>query len=263
MTRGPLLPGMTTRRGDREPPTRRAVLAGTGALTLSALAGCLRGSGAGGTDGDAAGGSPTAGGSSDDVTTTEETQTLENHPAAAGLADQPYRGPDPFEAEAVIVDFSDPSCPTCRRFEEDVVPRITSELVDPGRAAFVFRVYPVIYPWGEPATQALESTYARDEDAFWSLKDFYYAEQSSFDETNVLSRTREHLAAETNLDADAVVDDAEAKAHDAAVQSDLTAGMEAGAGRTTPHLFLFRDGEFRTKAAGSVSYSVIENALGL
>ena len=261
---------MTTQSGRDAGLSRRAVLAGTGALSLAAVAGCLGGgatssgggSGDGGSAGDGMGGSGGDSGSGA-TTTTSDAQTLENHPAAAGIEDQPLLGPDPFEAEAVIVDFSDPSCPTCRRFEEDVVPRIESELVDPGRAAFVFRGYPVIYPWGEPATQALESTYARSADAFWALKDFYYAEQSSFDTDNVLSRTGEFLAENTDLDADGVVADAESEAHGDAVQADLDAGQAAGAGRTTPHLFLFRDGRFVTKAAGGVSYSVISNALGL
>ena len=141
-------------------------------------------------------------------------------------------------------------------------PQIETELVASGTASFVFRGYPIIYPWGEPATQALESTYARDPDAFWALKDHYYAEQSSFDSDNVLERTRTFLNAETDLDADAVVSDAESESHGAAVQADLDAGMAAGAGRTTPHLFLFKDGEYITKAAGSVSFSVVTNALG-
>lgn len=240
-------------------PSRRRVLLGTGALALGSIAGCS-GSGDGGGGNGGGGGYGGGGGGSSGSTTTAE--TLESHPAASGLADQPTRGPDPSEAEAVIVDFSDPSCPRCRAFEEQVFPQIESELVATGTASFVFRGYPVIYPWGEPATQALESTYARDADAFWALKDYYYAEQSTFDTDNVLDRTRAFLADNTDLDAEAVVSDAESAAHGAAVQADLDAGMAAGAGRTTPHLFLFKDGEYVTKAAGSVSFSVVANALG-
>ena len=197
------------------------------------------------------------------TTTDGGARGLEDHPAAAGLGNQPVLGPDPVEAEAVIVAFEDPSCPRCAAFETQTVPKIESELVASGRASFVFRGYPVIYPWGKPATQALESTFARDADAHWALADHYFAEQSSFDESNVLDRTEAFLGKETDVDAGAVVADAEAEEHDAAVQSDLSAGMEAGAGRTTPTVFLFADGEYRTKAAGSVSYSVVKNALGL
>ena len=223
--------------------TRRSVLAGAGALGTAALAGCL--GGAGGAENDAA------------------ATPLEAHPAAAGLADQPLKGPAPADAEAVIVAFEDPSCTRCRAFEEATVPRIEAELVDPGRATLAFRGYPVIYPWGEPATHALEATFAQDAGAFWALKDHYYAEQPSFDTSNTLELTREFLAAETDVDADAVVAAVEAGETDAAVQADLDAGQNAGAGRTTPHVFLFRDGRYVSKAAGSVSFSVVRNALGL
>ncbi|MDZ7701958.1 MAG: thioredoxin domain-containing protein [Halobacteriales archaeon] len=230
-------------RSDAVP--RRAVLAGAGALAATALAGCL-GGGSGGGEGTADGGTPIA-----------------DHPAAAGLADQPLKGPDPFESDAVIIAFEDPSCTRCRAFERNTVPQIEAELIEPGLASLAFRGYPVVYEWGGPATHALEATFARDADAFWALKDHYYANQPDFDAENVLGLTREFLAAETGVDADAVVDDVESGATDAAVQADLDAGMNAGAGRTTPTVFLFRDGRYRTKAAGSVSFSVVKNALGL
>ena len=229
--------------------TRRAVLAATGGAAATALAGCLGGETAAGGDGGTDGG--------------DGGQTLADHPAAAGLDAQPTLGPAPGDADATIVTFSDPSCPRCRAFERETVPRIEAELVEPGTASFVFRGYPVIYPWGEPASHALEATYARDVDAFWALKDHYYAEQPSFDGDNVLDRTRSFLADETAVDAEAVVTAVESGETEGAVQADLDAGMAAGAGRTTPHVFLFRDGEYRTKAAGSVSFSVVTNALGL
>ena len=226
--------------------TRRSVLAGGGTMALWTLAGCLGGGPSGGGEGTAAGGTPIA-----------------DHPAAATLAEQPLKGPDPFESDAVIVAFEDPSCTRCRAFERDTVPRIEAELVEPGRASLVFRGYPVVYEWGGPATHALEATFARDAEAFWALKDHYYGNQPDFDVDNVLELTREFLAAETGVDADAVVGAVEAGATEAAVRADLDAGMTAGAGRTTPTVFLFRDGRYRTKAAGSVSFSVVRNALGL
>ena len=245
-----------TRTGDGANHARRAVLAGTGALAVSALAGCLGGGRASdrGSERGSESGGPTA---------TPDENSLSNHPAAANLDAQPTRGPDPFEARGVVVAFEDPSCPRCRVFEQDTVPQIQSDLVESGTVSLVFRGYPVIYPWGKPATQALESTFAASADAFWALKNHYFAKQSSFTTDNVLDATREFLAANADVDAEAVVADAEAKGHDAQVQADLDAGMAAGAGHTTPSVFLFSNGEYRTKASGSVSYSVVKNALGL
>ncbi|MGM0590222.1 MAG: DsbA family protein [Halobacteriota archaeon] len=245
---------------------RRRLLA-LGAAGLVGVAGCLGGQ-PGASDGGSMGGEGNdeggdGGAEGGESTASSDATTLANHPAAVDLDAQPRLGPDPTSAAATIIAFEDPSCTRCAAFERDTVPRITSELVDPGVGAFVVRTYPVIYPWGEPAVQALEATYARDADAFWGLLDHYFADQSSFDADNVLTKTGEWLAANTDLDADAIVSDAENEAYDDLVQADLDAGQAAGAGGTTPSVFLFRDGEYRTKAAGSVSWELIQNALEL
>ncbi|MFC7046489.1 DsbA family protein [Halobacteriaceae archaeon GCM10025711] len=239
---------MTQNGRDVVSPSRRRFLAAFGAGAAS-LAGCLGGQAGMGVE--------------DGTTANDGGPSLADHPALAGVADQPRLGPDPASATATIVAFEDPSCPRCAVFERETVPKIRTELVDTGQAAFVFRGYPVVYPWGEPATQALEATFARDAAAFWALAGHYFETQRAFDEDNVLDRTRSFLAAETDVDADAVVADAEANAYDDAVQVDLDAGEEAGAGRTTPTVFLFRDGQYQTKAAGSVSFDVVRSALGL
>lgn len=261
--------------------TRRAFLA-AGAGSLAALAGCaaLGGSGDGG--GRGSGGDETGGGSgrptptssapdagdgamagTGTATPTGTPGPLGGHPAASGLGAQPALGPDPTDATAVIVAFEDPSCTLCRRFERNTFPTLRSEYVESGDLSFVYRVYPVIYPWGKPASQALESTYAASEAAFWALKDHYYAEQDQFGTDNVLESTESFLDEETDVDAASVVDDARNERHDAAVQADLAAGRAADAGNQTPIFYLFRDGEFRTKIQGPQGADVFAAALGL
>jgi len=186
-------------------------------------------------------------------------ESIDDHPAAADLEAQPRRGE---LGGHVVLAFEDPSCPTCRRFHESTLPDIRENIVDTGKGAYVVRTYPVIYPWGEPATQALESTFARDSEAYWSLFDHYFAEQSSFDPDNVLERTATFLTEETEVDGEAVASDARNRAHDDAVQADIRAAEDAGLGETTPIILLFEDGEFVTKVNGSVSYELIAEALG-
>jgi predicted DsbA family dithiol-disulfide isomerase len=120
-----------------------------------------------------------------------------------------------------------------------------------------------VYQWGEPATQALASTHARSDAAFWSLLGHYFANQSQFDAETVLDRTESFLDAETDLDGAAVVADAAAEAHGEAVRGNLDAAEAAGIGRTTPTVLLFRDGEYVTSANGSVSYDLIAETLGV
>lgn len=238
--------------------TRRRFVAAT-AVAVAGIAGCTGRTGSAGAGTEAPSGGATESGGTDGGTGTGE--SIDSHPAAAGLDAQPTLGPS--EATATIVAFEDPSCPRCRAFERNTVPRIRDELVATGQARFVARTYPVVYPWGEPAVQALEATFARSPEAFWGLFAHYFADQDAFSTDNVLPRTEEWLAANTDLDGAAVVADAEAGAYDDAVQVDLDAGEAADVGRTTPTVFLFRDGEYVTRAGGSVSFDLITSALGL
>ena len=258
---------------------RRRLLA---ALATAGVAGCL-GGGAGGDTGSAtpeatptpteppattavettpteppattADGTPTA---TPEPTPTPSLGAVADHPAAADLRAQPHRGE--FGGHVVLA-FEDPSCVRCAAFHRRVVPQIRDELVAPGKAAFVVRTYPVVYPWGDPASRALEATFARDETVFWELLAYYYRNRDRFGTDNVLRLTESFLAG-TGVDQNAVVADVASGAADDAVAADVAAAEAADLGRTTPVVVLFRDGEFVTTANGSVSYTLIANALG-
>ncbi|MFB6126775.1 MAG: DsbA family protein [Halolamina sp.] len=236
---------------------RRSLLRATAAAGVTGVAGCLGVGGSAGDDGGGTGGGGDDGGEAG--TAAGDGQTLETHPAGRSLSTQPTLGPDPAEATAVLVAFEDPSCPRCRRFERQTVPTIRRELVEPGDAAFVFRGYPVVYEWGKPATQALEATFARDEATTWELAGHYFDQQSSFTTDNVLSKTESFLV-ETPVDAATVVADAEERAHDDAVQTDLDAGDAAGY-TATPTVVMFENGSFVAAVEGAQSYDVYANSL--
>lgn len=187
---------------------------------------------------------------------------LSEHAVAEGLESQPTLGAEPGDGEGTIVAFEDPSCPTCARFETSTFPRLQRELLDTDRASFVFRSVPIIYEWGKPATMALEATYDRSADAFWALKDHYYREQDAFDSDNVLDRTETFLGENTDLDAAAVVEDAEAGAFQAAVDRDLGVANELGVD-ATPTFYVFDGGTFSTEIAGAVGYDSLKGAMGL
>jgi protein-disulfide isomerase len=230
---------------------RRRLLATVGSAAVAGLAGCVGSLGGGGSN------------AGDDGTPSGE-PTLSTHPASRAIADQPFLGPPPGEASGTIVAFEDPSCPTCARFERETVPQIRENLTDPGDATFVFRGIPVVYEWGLPATRALEATFAVDADAFWTLAEEYFADQSRFRGQSadvVYAMTEDLLEAETGVDAAAVVESARAGEADAAVETDLSASEDAEV-RATPTVFLFRDGEFRTQIRGMARYDVLAGALG-
>jgi len=232
------------------------------------IAGCLGGRDGSGSSGEGTGsGGGTDTGTAEPTETTAASETLDTHPAARDLASQPMLGPDPTEAAGVVVAFEDPSCPRCKDFEDETVPQIRSNLVEPGDVTLVFRGYPVIFEWGQPAVRALEAAYDADPAAHWTLKDHYYAVQTEYrnadDAAAVYDMTETFLAENTAVDATAVIDRARNGDFDGAVQTDLDAGMDAGAGGTTPHVFFFKDGVYQTKAAGVVSYPIVTRILQL
>ncbi|WP_254840798.1 DsbA family protein [Natronomonas marina] len=212
--------------------SRRSLLACTAGAAATAVAGCLGG---------------------------DDTQSFDAHPATTGVESQPTLGS--LDATAAIVAFEDPSCSSCRRFETETFPSIESELVEPGDAAFVYRTLDITYPWSEPASQVMASTYDADTDAFWGLKDYYYERQPEFDSDNVFELSESYLEGVSSVDAASVVEAARDGEHDALIQRNRNAAEAAGVG-STPQFFLFRDDEFRTQVSGPQDFEVFASALG-
>lgn len=239
--------------------TRRRFLAtATGSVALTGLAGCL-GSGSSSGDADTPEDGESASGGAD--TPPNGTSSL-THASAADLQDEPRLGPPLGESDGVIVAFEDPSCPACRRFEENTFPTLKSDLVDPGKVTFYYRTFPHVQAWAEAATHVLEATYADSAEAFWTMKDHYYAEQDAFSIDNVYQKSRTFLSSETGADAEAVVQAAENEKYQDRIQADMQVVRDAGVD-STPSFFLFRGTEFVSKVVGNQSVDVFANALGV
>ena len=227
---------------------RRTFLASTGATTM-VLTGCLGGNNETNSSSDTASSSSSGG------------QSINSHPAASNLAAQPRLG-NLDESQHTIIAFKDPSCPRCRAFKKSTVPEIKRQLINPNKGAYILRNYPVVYPWGEPASQALEATLERSETAHWKLQNYYYDTQRDLSTENVHTKTRTFLESNTEITASAVIDDVDSDAYSDAVTADINAAEEADLDGTTPSILLFRNGQYVTTATGSISYDVIATALG-
>jgi len=199
--------------------------------------------------------------SSNDTAGSSGGQSINSHPAASNLAAQPRLG-DLDESQHTIIAFKDPSCPRCRAFKESTVPEIKRQLIDPNKGAYILRNYPVVYPWGEPASQALEATLERSETAHWKLQNYYYDMQRDLSTENVHGKTQTFLESNTEVTASAVIADVKSDAYSDAVTADINAAERADLDGTTPSILLFRNGQYVTTAAGSISYDVIATALG-
>ena len=239
---------------------RRRTFLATSATAVAALAGCADD---GSSDGD---GTPTAGMGTDqmDDGTATGTSANDNSLADATIAQdldaQPRLGPDPMAAESVIVEVTDPSCPTCRSFHAQAFPRIKSELVEPGTTAFVVRNVDWVYSWAPRASASLEAVHDRSPDAYWDLLSFYFETQGEFGSDNVLARTESHLN-DAGLDGGSIVSAVENGEYDDAVAADVSVAREAGA-QGQPYFFLFKDGSQVTSFSGAQSYDVFRSSLG-
>lgn len=248
---------------------RRAVLGST--LTLSAtLAGCVGGRTS---DGDAP--SPTNESSdpsaenepeneTDDETETEDPGPANygiDHPIAYRAENDPLIGQPPDETELAIFMVSDPSCPYCREFNDAVFDQMREELIEPGRLSYVYRPYPKVEAWANPAALGLLETYDRDAEAFVALKEYYYNEHEEVAD-GVTAATRQFLNENTEVDGEAVGDvminygrmDDLTESKNAAEEADMT---------TVPGYAIVKEGEVTTTASGVQSYSNLKTMLGV
>lgn len=105
--------------------TRRGLLAALGGAATAGLAGCISGgSGSGGGGGGVEGCSPT------------EESPVQSLPA-------PSLGPAPEEAPLTLLVFEDFACPHCMRFSLNVLPKLRSNFVEPGKIRYEHHDFPI------------------------------------------------------------------------------------------------------------------------
>lgn len=182
--------------------------------------------------------------STTEIQAAKAAEAEERTAALAGVIDgEPMRG-NP-EAPVTIIEFSDFQCPYCKR-GFDTVEQILEKY--DGDVNFVFKHFPLdqIHPWARPAAIASVCAEKQNGDAFWTLHDAYFENQSALNAANVVEKSREWLSgAEIDLDAWATcAGDASSEAYKAAeaeVQADLEKGQELGVSGT-PGFFV--NGQF-------------------
>jgi len=150
----------------------------------------------------------------------QRSETLKQ--ATAGM---PVRGP--ADAPVTLVEFSDFQCPYCAR---------ASSLVDqlmerfPETLNVIYVHYPLpMHEWARPAAIASQCAAQQDDEAFWTLHDAYFDNQSSLAADNVMEESETYLAG-ASIDIAAwktCATDESSDAHKEAAQT-VTSNMEAG-----------------------------------
>jgi len=76
-------------------------------------------------------------------------------------------------APVAIYEYSSLSCPHCRAFHQDVLPRIKSAYIEPGRAKLIYRDFPL----NGPAVAASMLVRCAPEERFYPLLETLFAQQ--------------------------------------------------------------------------------------
>lgn len=257
--------------------TRRTLLVST-ATACTGLAGCLGGSSSADGNGDPSAENDTAsngtvdgnadGGNSSDGNTSDGTSESEadaanygiDHPSAIGAENDPRLGPPPTEAEMGIILFSEPSCPYCRDFHEEVYDQMKEELIDTGRLSYIYRPYPKVDEWATPASYGLLATWERDESAFPQFKRYYYDNPGEA-RAGTAEKTATFLNENTDVDGDAVAEAMNQLEQVSNLSESMDAAKEAGM-TTIPSYTILRGTAVVTTATGSQSYANIKRMLG-
>lgn len=104
------------------------------------------------------------------------TSTSTKQVAQIDYSGQPYIGKD--AAPVQIVEFGDYKCPVCKTFNETIVPQITKEFVDTGKAKLYFMNYAFISVDSTRSALFSETVYEElGNSTFWRFHDLLYKKQ--------------------------------------------------------------------------------------
>lgn len=102
-------------------------------------------------------------------------------PQGFNEGNQPYLG-DP-NAKIQIMEFADYKCPACKRWTEDVFPRLKEEYIDTGKAVFYYVDFPFLAPDSNMAALAGETLYQQNPAYFWKYHELMTERQGEKKDT--------------------------------------------------------------------------------
>ena len=130
-------------------------------------------------------------------------------------------------AKIIIEEYADFRCPFCKKFFEDIEPKLIKDYVETGKAKFIFRHFEIL---GEESTKAGNAAEcANEQNKFWPYHDYLYKNMpeksnlSFYDTDNFIS-----IASKLNLDSNQFKSCLENSKYDKFVSDDLSLGKQLG-----------------------------------
>lgn len=166
-------------------------------------------------------------------------------------------------APATIDVFEDFQCPACQRFTENTEPLVIQDLVESGKARYVFHNYPFldgnsVGSNGESDQAANASMCANEQDKFWDMHAIIYANWNGENQGAFSNRRLQAMAESIGLDMDAFNSCFNAKKYESEIQADFDLGNQMGV-RGTPTVFV--NGTRIGQANQVASYQEIADAV--
>ena len=101
-------------------------------------------------------------------------------------------------AKVTIIEYGDLRCPICKQFDNDVIPRVITDLVRTGKAKLQYKTWPILGPNSITAAQAAYA--ARQQNALWRYAALTYLNQGDEHDTWFTKAIARALAAGVGLD---------------------------------------------------------------
>lgn len=146
------------------------------------------------------------------------------------LAEGVVRG-DP-DAPVTIVEFGDFQCPGCGAFARQVKPLVDRQIVDPGRASFVFYDFPLTQMHGNAFLAARAARCAGDQDRYWDYHDLLFQNQTQWSVDSTPAGRFESYAEELGLDTGAFEECLRSDRHARTVTANMRLGEALGVSGT-------------------------------
>jgi protein-disulfide isomerase len=157
-----------------------------------------------------------------------------NRPQADGLTLGDTSAPAKIEV------FEDFQCPACKRFTESIEPLVLSELVETGKAYYVFHNYPFLdknSPAKESHGAANASLCANEQGKFWEYHDVLFANWNGENEGNFSPERLISFSTVIDLDTDDFAACVNERRHADEVQASFDLGASMGV-TGTPTVFV-------------------------
>jgi protein-disulfide isomerase len=86
------------------------------------------------------------------------------------------------QAPVKIMEYGDFNCPICKQFHDQIYPQLKKDYIDTGKVQMYFTSLEFLGPNSETTSQAAESVYKQNPNAFWKFYDAVYNNQGKENE---------------------------------------------------------------------------------